>query len=65
MFLLVVKKVWLWLKNMRKDCYIKCHHHLHLVIVDYANRVIDEDQNLNVLEQIANTNELTKELVSL
>jgi hypothetical protein len=50
---------------MRKDCYIKCHHHLHLVIVDYANRVIDEDQNLNVLEQIANTNELTKELVSL
>jgi hypothetical protein len=61
---------WLLMKNMIKKSlyhmFLKCHHHLHL-LVDFesglANKEIDEDYNLNFFEMIVRTSELTKENV--
>ncbi len=46
--------------------FLKCHHHLHL-LVDFesglANKEIDEDYNLIFFEMIVRTSELTKKNV--
>jgi hypothetical protein len=39
--------------------FIKCHHHLHLVLkskVDCANPTIEENHSLDIFKQTTNTN---------
>jgi hypothetical protein len=46
---------------------LKCHHHLHPLAKSksvFTNNGVYEDCNLDIFEQIANTNEPTKELVN-
>ncbi len=55
----------------RKSLYpmlLKCHHHLHPLAESksvFTNIGVDEDCNLDIFEQIANTSEPTKELVNM
>jgi hypothetical protein len=47
---------------------LKCHHLLHPLAKFesvFVNIGVDEDCNLDIFEQIANTSELVKELVNM
>ncbi len=47
--------------------FMKCYHHLHPMTKfenAFAKQTIDEDSNLNIFEQIVNTSELVKILVT-
>jgi hypothetical protein len=47
---------------------LKCHHHLHPLAKSesvFVNIGVDEDCNLDIFEQIANTSEPVKEFVNM
>jgi hypothetical protein len=46
---------------------MKCYYHLHPTTkseIGFAKQIIDEDSNLNIFEQIVNTSEQVKILVT-
>ncbi len=58
------------LKSMKENlyilCFLKCYHHLHYVTnceIEYIDKRIDENYNLDIFEIIVNISERIKLLV--